>query len=122
MAYPVCSCQMRSKLKVVHLTESSNSPDPLAKPQDYDGLRAELQSLAIDYDPVMAKLWPRLQDHKHRWELHSYGLPNGYGKQVATDIVTLLNGALKSIAVANNKLASASLAADSHRPDNAGSP
>jgi hypothetical protein len=107
---------------VVPLTESSDSPNPLDKPQDYAGLRAELQRLAIDYDPMMAELWPRLEDHKHRWELHSYGLPNGYGKQVVTDIVTSLNEALKSIAVASNKLVSASLTADGHCPDDAGSP
>ncbi|ETW26614.1 hypothetical protein [Mycobacterium gastri] len=63
-----------------------------------------------------------MEDHKHRGELHSYGLPSGYGKQVVADIVTLLNEALKSIGVANNKLVAASLAADGHCPDDGGSP
>jgi hypothetical protein len=50
--------------------------------------------------PVIDELWPRLEDHKYRWELYGYGLPDGYDKLVASDIIALLIEALKSIGVA----------------------
>lgn len=56
------------------MTESSDTSDTPAKPQDYAGLRAELAALADDFTPVSTELWPCLEDHKYRWELHSYGL------------------------------------------------
>jgi hypothetical protein len=38
----------------------------------------------------------RLADlHKYRWELHSYGLPNGCDKLVVADIIDLLIEALR---------------------------
>lgn len=49
------------------MTESSDTSDTPAKPQDYAGLRAELSALADDFAPVITELWPRLEDHKHRW-------------------------------------------------------
>jgi hypothetical protein len=52
------------------MTESSDTSDTPAKPQDYAGLRAELAALADDFTPVITELWPRLEDHKYRWELH----------------------------------------------------
>ena len=86
------------------MTESSDTSDTPAKPQDYAGLRAELATLVNDFTPLINELWPRLEDHKYRWELHSYGLPEGYDKQVVADIIDLLIEALKGIGVADNKL------------------
>lgn len=72
-----------AKLEVdPRMTDSSDAPDTPAKSQDYAGLRAELASLAGDFTPVITELWPRLEDHKYRWELHSYGLAQGYDKLV----------------------------------------
>jgi hypothetical protein len=51
--------------------------------------------------PVAA---PRLENHKYRWELHSYGLPDGYDRLVVSDIIELLIEALKGICVADKKL------------------
>ena len=56
--------------------------------------------LVNDFTPVITELWPRLEDHKYRWELHSYGLPEGYHKLIVTDIIALLIEALKDIGVA----------------------
>jgi hypothetical protein len=67
------------------LAEPSDTSDPPSKPLDYAGLRAELDEIVGDFTPVIAKLWPRLEDNKYRWELHSFGLPDGYGKQVVTE-------------------------------------
>jgi hypothetical protein len=53
------------------MNEPSDMSDALARPQDYAGLRAELADLASDFTPVITELWPRLEDHKYRWELHS---------------------------------------------------
>jgi hypothetical protein len=41
---------------------------------------------------------------KYRWELHSYGLPEGYDRQVVADVIALLIEALKGIGIADNKL------------------
>ncbi|HEY2501028.1 MAG TPA: hypothetical protein VGI68_06310 [Mycobacterium sp.] len=98
------------------MTESSDTSDTPAKPQDYAGLRAELAALAKDYTPLINELWPRLEDHKYRWELHNYGLAEGYYKLVVSDIIALLIEALKGIGVADNKLMQASLKADHHSP------
>jgi hypothetical protein len=98
------------------MTESSETSDTPAKPQDYAGLRAELAMLANDFTPVINELWPRLEDHKYRWELHSYGLPEGNDKLVVTDIIGLLIEALKGIGVADNKLLQAHTKADHHNP------
>jgi len=34
------------------------------------------------------ELWPRLEGHKYRWELDSYGLPEGYDKLVVADVTS----------------------------------
>jgi hypothetical protein len=91
-------------------------PDTPAKPQDYAGLRAELATLVDDFTRVINDLWPRLEDHKYRWELHSYGLPEGYDKQAVADIIGLLIEALKGIGTADNKLLQAHTKADHHNP------
>ena len=78
------------------MTESSDTSDTPAKPQDYAGLRAELATLVDDFSPLINELWPRLEDHKYRWELHSYGLPEGYDKLVVADII-VLEQCLKSV-------------------------
>jgi len=46
--------------------------------------------LYSDFSPLIDELWPRLEDHKYRWELHSYWLAEGYDKQVVGDIIDLL--------------------------------
>jgi hypothetical protein len=101
------------------MTESSDTSDTPAKPQDYAGLRIELASLVDDFSPLINELWPRLEDHKYRWELHSYGLPEGYDRQVVGDIIGLLIEALKGIGATDNKLLQAHTKADHH---NRGSP
>jgi hypothetical protein len=54
------SCR-RGKLEVgPRMTESSDTSDTPAKPQDYAGLRAELAMLVDDFSPVINELWPRL--------------------------------------------------------------
>ena len=98
------------------MTESSDTSDTPAKPQDYAGLRAELAALADDFTPVITELWPRLEDHKSRWELHSYGLAEGYDKLVVSDIIALLIEALKGIGATDNKLLQAHTKADHHNP------
>jgi hypothetical protein len=98
------------------MTESSDTSDTPAKPQDYAGLRTELATLVDDFTPVINELWPRLEDHKYRWELHSYGLPEGYDKLIVTDIIALLIEALKGIGAADNKLLQAHTKADHHEP------
>jgi hypothetical protein len=71
-----------AKLEVdPRMIESSDTSDTPAKPQDYAGLRAELSTLVNDFTPLINELWPRLEDHKYRWELHSYGLAEGYENQ-----------------------------------------
>ena len=84
------------------MTESSDTSDTPAKPQDYASLCAELAALADDFTHVITKLWPRLEDHKYRWELHSYGLGEGYDKRVVSDIIAMLIEALKGIGVADS--------------------
>jgi hypothetical protein len=102
------------------MTESSDTSDTPAKPQDYAGSRAELAALADDFTPVITELWPRLEDHKYRWELHSYGLAEGYDKLVVSDIIALLIEALKGIGVADNNLLGAHVKANSHNPTSPG--
>jgi len=98
------------------MTESSDTSDTPARPQDYASLRAELAALVDDFSPVINELWPRLEDHKYRWELHSYGLPEGHDKLVVADIIVLLIEALKGIGAADNKLLQAHTKADHHNP------
>src|SRR5258705_8806386 len=98
------------------MTEAPDPSDTPAKPQDYASLRAELATLVNDFTPLITELWPRLEDHKCRRELHSYGLPEGYDKLVVADIAGLLIEALKGIGVADNKLMQAHIKADNHKP------
>ena len=102
------------------MTESSDTSDTPAKPQDYAGLRAELAALADDFTPVIIELWPRLEDHKYRWKSHSYGLAEGYDKLVVSDIIALLIEALKGIGVADSNLLGAHIKAKSHNPTGPG--
>ncbi|WP_255506888.1 hypothetical protein [Mycobacterium sp. AZCC_0083] len=101
------------------VNELSGMSDTPAGPQDYAGLRAELAELASDFTPVITELWPRLEDHKHRWELHSYGLPEGDDRQVVADVIALLVEALKCFGTADNKLLDAYTKADRHNPNGA---
>jgi hypothetical protein len=102
------------------MTDASETSDNPAKPQDYAGLRAELAALADAFTPVITELWPRLEDHKYRWELHSYGLAEGYDKLVVSDIIAMLIEALKGIGVADNNLLGAHAKAASHNPTSPG--
>jgi hypothetical protein len=93
-----------------------NEPsDTSARLQDYAGLRAELAELVSDFTPVITEFWPRLEDHKYRWELHSFGLPDGDDKHVVADVVAMLVEALKCIGTADNVLG-AHTKADCHTP------
>lgn len=92
------------------------TPDGTPKLQDYEGLKAELADLVHEIQPVMHDLWPRLEDHKYRWELHHFGLPDGHDKLVVSDIVSLLVEALKGLGAADLSLMKASAKADSHDP------
>ena len=98
------------------MTEPSETAETPAKPQDYAGLRAELTTLVNDFLPLINELWLRLEDHKYRWELHSYGLPEGHNKLVVADIIDLLIEALKGIGATDNKLIQAHTKADHHNP------
>ena len=100
----------------IRMNEPSDISDTPARPQDYVGLRAELAELTNDFVPVINELRPRLEDHKCRWELHSYGLSEGYDRQVVADVIALLIEALKGIGIADNKLLQAHTEADSHNP------
>jgi len=99
------------------MTESNDAPNSQPKPQDYAGLRAQLDGLARDFLPLMNDLWPRPEDHKYRWELHHFGLPDGYDKLVVSDIIALLIEALKGLGAAKSRLLHAHLKADSHNPN-----
>jgi hypothetical protein len=101
------------------VNESSDTRDKPGKPEDYAVLRAELAELVDEFTPVAGDVWPHLEDHKYRWELYSYGLPDGYDKLVASDIIDLLIEALKGIGVARNKLVHAQLKVDEQQPGNA---
>ena len=79
-------------------------------------MRAELVTLVDHFSPIINELWARLEDHKYRWELHSYGLPEGYDKLVVTCIIALLVEALKGIGTTDNKLIQAHTKADHHNP------
>jgi hypothetical protein len=57
-----------------------------------------------------------LEDHRSRWELDGYGLPEGYDKLVASDIVAQLAEALKNIGGDRERLSHAYLMADGHNP------
>ena len=57
-----------------------------------------------------------LEDHKYRWELHSNGLPEGYGKLVVADIIALLIEAVTGICATDNNLIHAHTKADHHNP------
>jgi hypothetical protein len=98
------------------MNEPSDTSDTPARPQDYAGLRAELAELTDDFTPVITELWPRLKDHKYRWELHGYGLPEGYDRHVVAEDIALLFEALKGIGIADNKLLQAHTKADCHNP------
>jgi hypothetical protein len=92
-----------------------NRHEPI-KPEDYAGLHAELAALTEQFVPLVDELWPRLEDHRYRWELYSYGLPDGYDKLVASEIMADLSEALTKMAGARDRLSHALLASDDHRP------
>ena len=76
--------------------------------------------LYSDFSPLIDELWPRLEDHKYRWELHSYGLAEGYDKQVVGDIIDLLIEAL--VGTANATLTHAQIQADGNDPNSPEAP
>ncbi len=76
--------------------------------------------LYSDFSPLIDELWPRLEDHKYRWELYSYGLAEGYDKQVVGDIIDLLIEAL--VGTANARLTHAQIKADGNDPNSPEAP
>ena len=44
------------------MTESSDTSDTPANPQDYASLRPGLGTLVDDFSPLINELWPRLED------------------------------------------------------------
>ena len=85
-------------------------------------MRAELATLVNDFTPLINELWPRLEHHKYRWELHSYGLAEGYDKPFVTDIIGLLIEARVGIGTANNELRYAQTKVDDHNPSSPDTP
>jgi hypothetical protein len=79
-------------------------------------LRTELDTPVNDFAPLINELWPRLEGHKSRWQLHSYGLVEGYDKLVVADIIGLLIEAVRGIGAAKNKLTHTHIKADDHNP------
>jgi hypothetical protein len=69
---PAVTAKLQVDPRMIETSDTSDTPD---KPQDYTGSRAELATLVDDFTPLINELWPRLEDHKYRWELHSYGPP-----------------------------------------------
>jgi hypothetical protein len=96
------------------VSDSPPSPPDADRPEDYDGLHAELEKIVAEFLPVAYDLWPRLQDHRSRWEIYGYGLADGYDKLVISDVVDLLGTALKSLAGARERMKQAFLRADDH--------
>nr|WP_083212323.1 hypothetical protein [Mycobacterium malmoense] len=96
------------------MNESSDTPGNSGKPGDFIDLRAELAELVDEFVAVATDLWPRLEDHKYRWQLYGYGLPDGYDKLVVSDIIAALLEALKGMGIARNRLVHAQLKADDH--------
>lgn len=66
--------------------------------------------------PFVDELWPRLEDHKYRWQQYGFGLSDGYDKLIVSDITDQVSEALKSIAIARDRLNQALLKADGHHP------
>jgi len=100
--------------EVHRVNESSDTPGNSGKPGDFIDLRAELAELVDEFVAVATDLWPRLEDHKYRWQLYGYGLPDGYDKLVVSDIIAALLEALKGMGIARNRLVHAQLKADDH--------
>jgi hypothetical protein len=98
------------------MNEPSDMSDTPARAQEYVALRAELAELTSHFTPVMTELWPRLEDHKYRCQLHSYGLLQGYNRKVVTEVIGLLIDALECICIADKMLLQAHSKADSHNP------
>ena len=68
LAAPKLAGPVRTEKKTLFCSacsESSDTADTPAKPQDYAGLRAELATLINDFSPLINELWPRLEDHKY---------------------------------------------------------
>lgn len=99
------------------VNDSPLTPSGPDRPEDFDGLRAELAEFVDDFVPVADDLWPRLEDHRSRWDLYRYGLQDGYDRLVASDIIEQLNTALINLGSARDRLTHALLKADSDSPD-----
>jgi hypothetical protein len=66
---------------------------------------------------VLTDLWPRLQDHKYRWELYIYAVPDGYDKLIASDIIAELAESIKGIGAGGSRLVHAHIKSHGHDPD-----
>jgi hypothetical protein len=100
------------------MNETSDVLVEPGKPEDYGGLCVELAQLVDEFEPLLSDLWPRLQDHKYRWELYSYGVSGGYDKLIASDIIAQLTESIMGISAGRNRLIHAHLKADGHDPSN----
>lgn len=94
------------------MNDSPSVPNGPDRPEDFNGLRAELATLLAGFQPIADDLWPRLADHRSRWELHAYGLADGYDKLVASNVIDQLGAALINLAGARDRLSHAFLKAD----------
>ncbi len=99
------------------MNDSPSLPNGQGRPEDFDGLRAELAKFVDDFVPVADDLWPHLEAHRSQWELYKYGLADGYEKLIASDIVDQLGTALINLAGARDRLSHAFLKADGHSSD-----
>lgn len=99
------------------MSDSPPVPNRPDRPEDFDGLRAELATLLAGFQPIADDLWPRLEDHRSRWELYACGLADGYNKLVTSDIIDQLGAALANLAGARDRLSHAFLKADDHSQD-----
>lgn len=92
------------------------SPGQAAKAHDFQDLRGELGTLADQLMSFVDELWPRLEDHKYRWQQYVFGVSDGYDKLIASDISTQVAEALKSIANGRDRLNHALVKAEGHTP------
>jgi hypothetical protein len=97
------------------VTESSETSDTPAKPQDYASLRAELAKLVNDFTPVINELWPPGRPHLPV-EIAQLRAAGGIRQTSRRRNHRSAIEALKAIGIADNKLLQAHTKADHHNP------
>lgn len=96
------------------MSQPHSTPTSGDRPEDFSGLHAELGELFSRLQPAADDLWPRLEDHRSRWELYAYGLEDDYEKLVALEIVDQLGSTLANLGNARERLRHALQKADDH--------